>query len=66
MARLRFNLFVLMTALTLGTGLAACGPTPPPQPDVEAEERRFQMGCQPQDAQGYEKYMPYCGGGNRQ
>ena len=39
---------------------AACESGPPPSPAELELQRRFEMGCQPQDAIGYERAMPYC------
>jgi hypothetical protein len=34
---------------------------PPPSPQTIADQHRFEVGCQAEDAQGYEGSMPYCG-----
>ena len=39
---------------------AACESGPPPSPAELELQHRFEMGCQPQDAVGYERAMPYC------
>ena len=41
--------------------LLGCAPPPPPSPEKAALEHQYEMGCRPQDAQGYERNMPYCG-----
>ena len=63
------------SGLTLSMGLATaallggCTPPPPPSPEVQALEHQYQMGCRPEDSQGYEHMLQYCGkgdgGGNR-
>jgi len=49
-------------ALWLGSlsALCACERPQPPSPDVAAKEHQYEMGCLPEDAQGYERAMPYC------
>jgi len=42
-------------------GLSACTAPAPPPPDVAAAQHRYEMGCRPEDAEGYEHLMPYCG-----
>lgn len=49
---------VVMTALVALP--AACESGPPPSPAELELQHRFEMGCQPQDAIGYERAMPYC------
>ncbi|HUK08856.1 MAG TPA: hypothetical protein VLX09_13370 [Stellaceae bacterium] len=44
--------------------LAGCTPPAPPSPDVAAQQRQFQMGCRPEDAQGYEHLLQYCDHGD--
>jgi hypothetical protein len=41
----------------LGPALARCN-EPPPSAQTIADQRRFEMGCRGQDAQGYERNMP--------
>jgi len=57
-----------MSLLAVLAPLAACN-LPPPSPEDEAAYHRFQTGCRPQDANGYENQKEYCGngggGGNR-
>ena len=40
---------------------------PPLTPAEIQEQHRFEVGCRAEDAQGYERAMPYCshGGGGR-
>jgi hypothetical protein len=49
---------LVMTALVALT--AACESGPPPSPAEQALQRRFEMGCRPQDSVGYERARPYC------
>jgi hypothetical protein len=44
--------------------LAACTSGPPLSPAEIAAQQRFQVGCLPSDAVGYEMAEPYCGKGN--
>jgi hypothetical protein len=44
--------------------LVGCTPPAPPSPDVAAQQRQFQMGCRPEDAQGYEHLLQYCDHGD--
>jgi hypothetical protein len=44
--------------------LAACTSGPPLSPVEIAAQQRFQVGCLPSDAVGYEMAEPYCGKGN--
>ncbi len=48
----------------LGGALIGCAPPPPPSPEQERLEHQYQMGCRPEDAQGYERAMPYCSHGD--
>ncbi len=41
--------------------LLGCAPPPPPSPETRALQHQYETGCRPQDAQGYEGNMPYCG-----
>ncbi|MGE5202508.1 MAG: hypothetical protein ACM3O6_10635 [Acidobacteriota bacterium] len=52
-------------SLSLLAMLVGCDNRPLTPEEVEAQHR-FETGCRPQDAQGYEMNMPYCGhnGGN--
>jgi len=42
---------------------AGCTAPVPPDPKTAALQHQYQMGCQPQDASGYEQLKQYCGGG---
>jgi len=66
----------LLSGLTLSMALGSsvllggCTPPAPPSPEVQALEHQYQMGCRPEDAQGYEHQLMYCskgdGGGGKQ
>jgi hypothetical protein len=50
--------------LSLLAVVVGCTPPAPPPPDVAAQQRQFEMGCRPEDAQGLERAMPYCNHGD--
>lgn len=51
-----------LSLLAVLGSLAACN-LPPPSPEDEAAYHRFQTGCRPVDANGYENQKEYCGQG---
>ena len=51
---------ILVTAALLAL-TAACESGPPPSPAELQLQRRFEVGCRPQDSIGYEEVSPYCG-----
>ncbi len=53
-------LLSMLSLSALGPGLTGCN-EPPPSAQTIADQHRFEMGCRPEDAQGYERNMPYCG-----
>jgi len=57
----------LPSLLALSSLVAGCDTTPP-TPEEKALQHQYQMGCRPEDAQGLERAMPYCGhdGGGKQ
>jgi len=57
MGRAIFSLALLLLSLT---PLTACTEVPP-TPEMIADQHRFETGCRPEDAQGLERNMPYCG-----
>jgi hypothetical protein len=59
MRRVVFSLWMLGLS-ALGPALTGCN-EPPPSAQTLADQHRFEMGCRGQDAQGYERNMPYCG-----
>ena len=57
----------LLSLLALSSVLAGCADPQVGSPQWNALAHQYQMGCQPEDAQGLERAMPYCGhnGGGR-
>jgi hypothetical protein len=55
-----------LSALMLAPLLLGCQERPLTPTEIQ-EQHRFEVGCRPEDAQGYERAMPYCGhsGGGR-
>lgn len=51
---------VLCLSIVGLSALAGCN-EPPPSAQTISDQHRFEMGCRPEDAQGYERNMPYCG-----
>ncbi len=60
MSRTMLYLLTLLTLLGL-SALTSCQQRPLTPAEIE-DQHRFEMGCRPEDAQGYERNMPYCGG----
>lgn len=54
------NLVRVALSLSLLATLLACDPRPLTPEEVQAQHR-YETGCRPQDAQGYERNTPYCG-----
>jgi hypothetical protein len=61
MGRAIFSLVLLLLSVA---PLTACNEIPP-TPEMIADQHRFEMGCRPEDAQGLERNMPYCGHNSR-
>ena len=60
----------IFAGLTSSALLGGCTAPAPPSPEMQQLEHQYEMGCRPEDAQGYEHQMPYCskgdgGGGGR-
>jgi len=49
----------LLMLLTL-PALIGCQERPLTPQEIQ-DQHRFEVGCRPQDAEGYEQAMPYCG-----
>jgi hypothetical protein len=65
-----FTALAVTAGLTASAMLGGCTPPAPPSPQVQQLEHQYQMGCRPEDAQGYERQLMYCskgdgGGGGR-
>jgi hypothetical protein len=56
------RILVMMVLLALP---AACDAGRPLSPEEQALQHRFETGCRPQDAIGYEQATPYCGSRGR-
>ncbi len=53
-----------LSALMCAALVVLCGCQERPlTPDEIRDQHRFEMGCRAEDAQGYERAMPYCGHG---
>ena len=61
MTRIRLWLYAILTAVAIGSGLAACTPWGTTQQEIDYQQCRWGVGCQARCAQGYEGYIPYCG-----
>ncbi len=59
-AMTRANFCVTLMLLALATALLGCQERPLTPAEIQ-DQHRFQVGCRPEDAQGYERNMPYCG-----
>lgn len=68
MARPCFRLAAFASLALAMIGLAGCAPSSsaPPSPASTDEQCRWAVGCQARCAQGYEHYIPYCGGSGGQ
>jgi hypothetical protein len=53
----------MVSLLALSPLLATCAGPEPGSPEWNALAHQYQMGCRPEDAQGLEHAMPYCGHG---